>query len=239
MKKIFALLSLVLVVAACSKDIDASVEMATGEGAMRFALAAQSDITADDSVVIKIYKVDGEDESLIRRYDSVNDVPDYMSLLAGNYVAKVQVGQKRAVSFDEKYYYGESAFEVKPSEVAAVTVDCKLQSTIVAVNYDATVAEKLSEGYFTTVAIAESYDKQAIATGDVLSLTYEESKDGYVMMPEGQTSLYWHFEGTHPVEGQIVKEGLIENVKPAARYTITLKYSQDAPGGLVIEATVD
>ncbi len=239
MKKILALLSLVLVVAACSKDIDASVEMATGEGAMRFALAAQSDITADDSVVIKIYKVDGEDESLIRRYDSVNDVPDYMSLLAGNYVAKVQVGQKRAVSFDEKYYYGESAFEVKPSEVAAVTVDCKLQSTIVAVNYDATVAEKLSEGYFTTVAIAESYDKQAIATGDVLSLTYEESKEGYVMMPEGQTSLYWHFEGTHPTEGEIVKEGLIENVKPAARYTITLKYSKDAPGGLVIEATVD
>lgn len=239
MKKILALMSMVLVVAACSKDIDASVEMATGEGAMRFALAAQSDITADDSVVIKIYKVDSEGESLIRRYDSVNDVPDYMSLLAGNYVAKVQVGQKRAVSFDEKYYYGESDFEVKPSEVAAVTVDCKLQSTIVAVSYDATVAEKLSEGYFTTVAIAESYDKQAIATGDVLSLTYEETKDGYVMMPEGQTSLYWHFEGTHPVEGDIVKEGLIENVKPAARYTITLKYSKDAPGGLVIEATVD
>lgn len=239
MKKILALMSMVLVVAACSKDIDASVEMASGEGAMRFALAQQSDITADDSVVIKIYKVDGEDESLIRRYDAVNDVPDYLALLAGNYVAKVQVGQKRAVSFDEKYYYGESAFEVKPSEVAAVTADCKLQSTIVAVNYDATVAEKLSEGYFTTVAIAESYDAAAIATGDVLSLTYEESKDGYVMMPEGQTSLYWHFEGTHPVEGDIVKEGLIENVKSAARYTITLKYSKDAPGNLVFEATVD
>ena len=231
---------MVLVVAACSKDTaDTNVEMAENEGAMRLAIAAQSDITADDSVVIKIYKVDGEEESLIRRYDSVNDVPDYLSLLAGNYVAKVQVGEKRAVSFDEKYYYGESAFEVKPSEVATVTVDCKLQSTIVAVKYDATVAEKLSDGYFTTVAIAESYDKQAIATGDVLSLTYEESKDGYVMMPEGQTSLYWHFEGTHPAEGDIVKEGLIENVKSAARYTITLKYSKDAPGNLVFEATVD
>ena len=239
MKKILAFMSLALVVAACSKDIDSSVEMAQGEGAMRFALAAQSDVTADDSVVIKIYKVDGEEQSLIRRYDSVNDVPDYLALLAGNYVAKVQVGQKRAVSFDEKYYYGESEFEVKPSEVAAVTVDCKLQSTIVAVKYDATVAEKLSEGYFTTVAIAESYDKEAIASGDVLSLTYEESKDGYVMMPEGQTSLYWHFEGTHPVEGDIVKEGLIENIKSAARYTITLKYSKDAPGNLVFEATVD
>lgn len=239
MKKILALLSVVLVVAACSKDIDASVEMASGEGAMRFALAQQSDITADDSIVVKIYKVDGEDESLIRRYDSVNDVPEYLALLAGEYVAKVQVGQKQAISFDEKYYYGQSEFVVVAGEVATVTVDCKLQSTIVAVNYDTTVAEKLSAGYFTTVAIAGSYDKQAIATGDVLSLTYEESKEGYVMMPEGQTSLYWHFEGTHPVEGDIVKEGLIENVKPAARYTITLKYSQDAPGDFVFEATVD
>lgn len=241
MKKIFALLSIVLVLASCSKDIDTNsgVESATKMGAMRFALAAQSDVTADDTVVIKIYKVEGEDESLIRRYDAVNDVPDHLSLLAGNYRAKVQVGERHAVSFDTKYYYGESDFEVKAGEVASVTVDCKLQSTIVAVNYDATVAEKLSEGYFTTVAIAESYDKSAIDTGDVLSLTYEESKDGYVMMPEGQTSLYWHFEGTHPVEGDIVKEGLIENVKSAARYTITLKYSKDAPGNLVFEATVD
>ena len=239
MKKILAFLSVALVMVACSKDIDTNVEMAQGEGAMRLAIATQSNVEADDAIVVKIYKVEGEEQSLIRRYESLSDVPEYLALLAGNYVAKVQVGERHAVSFDEKYYYGESQFEVKPSEVAAVTVDCKLQSTIVAVNYDATVEEKLSSGYFTTVAIAESYDEQAIATGDVLSLTYEESKDGYVMMPEGKTSLYWHFEGTHPVEGDIVKEGLIQNIKPAARYTITLKYSKDAPGNLVFEATVD
>lgn len=237
MKKIFALLSVVLVLASCSKDIDTQVDMTAG--AMRFAIAAQSDVTAEDSVVIKIYKVENGEESLVRRYDSVNDVPDYLALLAGDYVAKVQVGQRHAVSFDTKCYYGESKFEVKSGATANVTVDCKLQSTIVTVDYDKTVAESLSAGYFTTVAIADSYDKQAIATGDVLSLTYEESKDGYVMMPEGQTSLYWHFEGTHPTEGEIVKEGLIENVKMAARYTIKLKYSSDAPGGLIIDATVD
>lgn len=230
---------MVLVVAACSKDTETRVEVATDGGAMRLSVAAQADVMANDSVVIKIYKVEGEEESLIRRYSSLNDVPEYLSLLAGDYVAKVQVGEKHAVSYDQKYYYGESAFEVKAGEVVAVTVDCKLHSTIVAVNYDATVAEKLSEGYFTTVAIAESYDAGAIATGDVLSLTFEESKEGYVVMPEGQTSLYWHFEGTHPVEGDIVKEGLIENIKSSARYTITLKYSEDAPGSLVFEATVD
>ena len=239
MKKLFALLSVVLVVASCSKDIDTNVEFAGEEGAMRFGIATQADIAADESVVIKVYKVEGEDEKLIRRYDAIADVPEYLALLAGDYVAKVQVGQKRAVSFDGKYYYGEQPFTVKKGIVTPVTVDCKLISTIVTVNYDATVAEKLEEGYFTTVAIDNKYDEASIATGDILSLTYNESKDGYVMMPEGATSLYWHFEGAHPVEGDIVKEGLIENIKASARYTITLKYSADAPGNLVFEATVD
>ena len=239
MKKLFALLSVVLVVVSCSKDIDTTVEMASGEGAMRLGVAMPADISAEDGVVIKVYKVEGEEQMLIRRYDAVADMPEYLALLAGDYVAKVQVGEKRVVSYDAKYYYGESEFAVEGGEVTPVTVDCKLQSTIVAVNYDATVAEKLNEGFFTAVAIAEEYDAQAVATGDIHSLRFEESMEGYVMMPENQTSLYWHFEGTHPVEGEIVKEGLIENVKPAAKYTITLKYSKDAPGNLVFEATVD
>ena len=238
MKKLIMLLSTVLVLASCSKDIDSSVELATGEGAMRLGIAMQADAALED-VVVKIYKVENDEESLVRRYEAMADVPKYLALLEGDYVAKVQVGEKQAVSFDTKYYVGQSEFAVKAGAVTPVTVNCKLQSTIVAVNYDATVAEKLSEGYFTTVAIAESYDAAAIATGDILSLTYTETGEGYVMMPEGETSLYWHFEGTHPVEGEIIKEGLIENVKPAAKYTITLKYSKDAPGNLVFEATVD
>lgn len=238
MKKLFMMLSAMLVLASCSKDIDSNVEMASGEGAMRLGVAMPTNLATQD-VVIKVYKVEANEESLIRRYDAVADVPEYLALLEGDYVAKVQVGTKQAVSFDVKYYYGETAFAVTRGEVAAVNVDCKLQSTIVAVNYDATVAEKLSEGYFTTVAIADKYDAQAIATGDIHSLRFEDTREGYVMMPEGETSLYWHFEGTHPVEGDIVKEGLIENVKPAAKYTISLKYSKDAPGNLVFEATVD
>ena len=239
MKKLLALLSVVLVVASCSNDIDSGVELASNEGAMRFGVTTKAELAANDSVVVKIYKVEDEEQKLIRRYDAMADVPEYLALLAGDYVAKVQVGEKRAVSFDTKYYLGEQSFTIEPSVVTPVVVDCKLQSTIVYVNYDATVAEKLTAGYFTTVAIADSYDSSAIATGDILALTFEESKEGYVIMPEGETSLYWHFEGTHPVEGDIVKEGLIENIKPAAKYTITLKYSKDAPGNLVFEATVD
>ena len=206
---------------------------------MRLGVAMQADAALDQSVIVKIYKVEGEELNLVRRYDSLNDVPEYLSLLNGDYVAKVQVGEKRIASFDEKYYIGEQPFAIESGAVTPVIVDCKLQSTIVKVNYDATVAEKLSEGYFTTVAVAENYDEQAIATGDVHSLRYEETKEGYFVLPAEQTSLFWHFEGNHPVEGDIMKEAVIENVKPSAKYTITLKYSKDAPGNLVFEATVD
>ena len=239
MKKLFMMLSAVLVLASCSKDIDSGVQMADSEGAMRLGVAMPADFDAEDGVVIKIYKQEQGEQKLVRRYDAVADVPEYLALIEGDYVAKVQVGEKNAVSFDTKYYLGEREFAVEPGVVTPVTVDCKLQSTIVVVNYDATVAEKLTEGYFTNVSIAESYDDSAIATGDILSLEYTETKGGYFIMPEGKTSLYWHFEGTHPVEGEIVKEGLIKNVKPSAKYTITLKYSKDAPGNLVFEATVD
>lgn len=239
MKKLFVMLGVVLAAVSCSKDIDSSVEMAVNEGAMRFGVSMRSEIAADDSVVVKIYMVENEEQKLIRRYDALADVPEYLALLAGEYVAKVQVGEKRAMSFDTIYYYGEQPFTVTAGEVADVNVECKMQSTIVTVNYDATVLEKLDEGYFTTVAIAESYDAAAIESGDVLSLTYTESGNGYVIMPEGKSSLFWHFEGTHPVEGDIMKEAVIENVKPSTKYTISLKYSKDAPGNLVFEATVD
>ena len=212
--------------------------MGSDEGAVRLGVAMQTD-AAEASATIKIYKVEGEEQQLVRRYDSLGDVPEYLSLLNGDYVAKVIVGEKRIVSFDEKYYIGEESFTITSGNVAQVTVDCALQSTIVKVNYDASVAERLTEGYFTTVAVAESYDAAAIATGDVHALRYEETKEGYFILPAEQTSLFWHFEGTHPVEGDIMKEAIIENVKPAAKYTITLKYSKDAPGNLVFEATVD
>ena len=224
---------------ACSTEIDPAVDLTANEGAVRLGVAFQQSISADEEVVIKIYKVEGEEQNLVRRYTSLNDVPEYLALLTGEYVAKVQVGQKHIVSFDEKYYLGEQSFTVAAGNVTPVTVDCKIQSTIVRIEYDATVAEKLNAGYFTNVSVAESYNPTAIASGDVHSLRYEESKDGYFVLPADQTTLFWHFEGEHPVEGAVMKEAKIENVQPAVRYTVKLKYSKDAPGGIIIEAIVD
>ena len=239
MKRIFAFLSAVLVLASCSKDTEPVVEMAINEGAMRFGVAMQAEIGAEDDVLVKIYKVENGEQKLIRRYEALSDIPDYLVLLSGDYVAKVQVGERQIVSFDQRYFIGEESFTVTDGEVTEVDVECHLLSTTVCVEYDATVVEALNEGYFTAVAVADNYDAQAIEIGDVFALNYETTKDGYFVMPEGQTALFWHFEGTHPVEGDIVKEAAIAEVKPGYKYTVKLKYSKDAPGDLKIEASVD
>ena len=238
-------------------------QMASGEGAMKFALAAGSGVTNDDTVTIKIYKKNQvADESgalvyeyqLVRRYNSANDVPDYLSLVAGSYKATVQVGERNVASFDQRNlcYYGEKYFDVKAKEVVGVEVKCNLLSTIVKVQYDSNIAEKFAEGYATTVAIDDEYNQAEINSNDVHSLKYTETKDGYFLMPEGQTTLVWQFEGINEneigselpdkselVDGKIVKGGVITDVKANARYTISLKYSADAPGGLVFTATVE
>lgn len=239
MKRILAFLSAVLILASCSKDTEPVVEMAINEGAMRFGVAMQAEIGAEDDVLVKIYKVENGEQKLIRRYEALSDIPEYLVLLSGDYVAKVQVGERQIASFDQRYFIGEQPFTVTDGEVVDVDVVCHLLSTTVCVEYDATVATALNEGYFTAVAVADNYDAQAIEIGDVFALNYETTKEGYFVMPEGQTTLFWHFEGTHPVEGDIVKEAAIAEVKPGYKYTVKLKYSKDAPGDLKIEATVD
>ena len=237
--------------------------MASGEGAMKFALAAGSSVTNDNTVTIKIYKKNQVmDESgalvdeyqLVRRYNSANDVPDYLSLVAGSYKTTVQVGERNVASFDQRNlcYYGEKYFNVTAKEVVGVEVKCDLLSTIVKVQYDSNIAAKFKTGYATTVAIDDEYNQAEINSNDVHSLKYTETKDGYFLMPEGQTTLVWQFEGINEseigaelpdkselVDGKIVKGGKIENVQANARYTISLKYSADAPGGLVFEASVE
>ncbi len=252
MKKILSLLCAVLVVVSCSKE--ENIELASGEGAMRFALAPGSGITSEDDASIKIYKYDDTlmDYQLVRRYTNTDDVPEKLALLAGQYKAVVQVGERMVTSFDERYYYGEEVFNIVAGQVTHVEVVCDLQSTIVKVVYDESIVAKFKPGFATTVAIDEEYNQAEINSGDVHSLKFTETKVGYFLLPEGKTTLVWQFEGVNESEsgselpdgstlegGKIVAGGVIENVKANARYTISLNYSKDAPGGLVISASVD
>lgn len=232
MKKIFTILCLALAAAACSKQGDEPAP-ATDQGAVKMSIAMSGTPTAADAVTVRIYRVADTERQLIRRYTSLGDIPDYLALLADTYCVTVEAGDKLPASMTEKSYAGEQEFTVEAGQVAHVTVNCRLLSTIVAVDYDATIEEKLDSGYLTTVAVGDSVDEGS------LTLSFPRSDEGYFIMPEGENSIAWRFEGNHPTEGAIAKSGVIADVKAGARYTLRFKYSKDADGMLTIVATVD
>lgn len=238
MKKIFSILCLALLAISCSEQGDEPA-LATDQGAIKMNIALSGTPTADQNITVKIYRVEDTGRQLIRRYTSLDDIPDYLALLADTYCVTVDVGDNLPASMTEKSFSGEKEFTVEAGAVTDVTVDCRLLSTIVAVEYDTTVTEQFDSGYLTTVAVGESVDRTSLTQELNPMLAFAQSGEGYFIMPEGETSLAWLFEGTHPTEGEIVKSGVITDVKPAVRYTVRFKYSKDADGLLAFVATVD
>jgi hypothetical protein len=190
---------------------------------------------------LKIYRyttADKSEKELVRKYTNHQDVPQYIWLLEDSYVAQVKVGEKELASFDTKYYSGATDFEIVPGQIATVNVDCALFNTPVKVIYDATVAAYFTKEFYTYVCAADSFDLTAAKQGDVPTLKYTESKVGYFILPDGCSNISWYFCGSDSAE-QITSQGVIENIEANKYYSLSFKYSKDAPGSLVVEAVVD
>lgn len=197
--------------------------------------------TTDGTVhdyVLFIYKNENGKATLVRKYDSSKadmQKPEYIWLLEGNYTAVVESGKAVATTFNnaEFYYFGEKDFDIKGGETSTVDLVAAMQNISVEVLFDQGIVNGFQPGYGVEVKADNS-----------TLLNYTESKKGYFIMPEGCTTLAWHFTGTYCYEdGEQVavdKSGTIENVEPKRAYKLSFKYSPDANGflgGLVV--TVD
>ncbi len=251
-----ALAGVVMMAVSCSKDATESqfLNYAEGEGAVKVSLnVADTRATYDDNIypwnfcAIRIFKytTDGGEEKLelIRRYNSRSEMPEALWLLAGKYNIDVELGNKSAeATFTEKCYHGSQDFTISEGTTTPVTVDCCIQNTIVEVVFDQTIIDTFTGGYNTTVAIDDTYDAAAIASGDVLSLNYTESKQGYFRLSEDATSLSWRFYGLGTKNGEEIevdKSGSRSiNTEPGMRYALTFKYSKDLGGHLSVDFVV-
>lgn len=251
MKKIFNILAyaaLVLFAVSCAESTDEiKLVMGDNEGALALNIdygTTRTDEASEQSFSMKIYRYGAVDatgeraKELVRKFTSRNDVPQFIYLLKDEYCVKVTVGEKLDASFDQKYYVGNADFTITPGKVAEVEVECQMQNISAAVNYDTSVSSHFTSGYYTYVSAADSFDLNNAVAGKVPTLKYESSKTGYFMLPKDCTSLSWYFygtDGTTPVS----QSGVIKNVNPLTLYTLKFKYSKDANGFLVINATVD
>lgn len=117
-----------------------------GEGAVHLAIdlsaetraVNQSDFTPDP-LKVRIYRPEGTDSALIRRYTKMEEIPDPLYLVKGDYSVKVEAGDKENVAFVEEdatarrlklCYEGWMPFKVeahesKPIEVACPTINVR------------------------------------------------------------------------------------------------------------------
>ena len=226
MKKIFiySMALAGLLFASCAKSEVEQPEVATG--AVAFNIEAQTRSGEYDPMAFCTLRIYSE-EGLIRKYTSLEEIPQTLNLLAGNYRADVELGQRLYASFEEKSYHGEQPFEVVAGKTTPVEVVCRLLNATVEVNYDDSVAENFAPGFLTSV---ELYDVAS-------TLEFTASGEGYFLPEKEGDELTWRFVGAHPERGEVKSEGTIA-IKAGGKYRLNFAYSPNATGVLNFDLEV-
>lgn len=234
MKKIVSfLLASAVVVSFNSCSDDANMG---GEGKVSLRTTVNSDIkvvsrsTSEAELASACNVWISSSKGLVRKYQGVDNVPSEIWLVNGDYVAEAWTGDSVAASFESRYFKGYQPFSITSGGSVIVNLACKIANVVVSVNYGASVDEILSD-YTMTVAHTKG------------SLTFEgrDARRGYFMMPNGVSSLSWTLSGTKVDGTSFTRTGIVENVKPATEYRLTVSHNstEDEQGGGVIDVVVD
>lgn len=236
--------------ASCSNDNhESQLSMGDGEGVLslniNYVSAARAEENIEPAFTMKIYRYaaandEGERaKELVRKYTSRDAVPQYIWLLQDDYCVTVTVGEKVDATFEnKKYYEGASDFSIVPGKISTVDLKCSMVNIPAEVKFDETIASRFTKEFYAYICASDSFDLAAAKAAEVPTLKFTSSGIGYLLMPEGCTTLSWYFYGNDG-EQTVSQTNIIENVKPLTLYTLKFKYSKDAPGGVVISAEVD
>lgn len=222
-----------LLLGACSEPL-ADLAGADAEGTLALRVATsrnETDAAYDpmEHLVVRLYNAEG---GLLRKYTAADDIPARLALRAGDYRIAVEAGERADADFVKRFYAGEGTFAVTAGETTSAEVTCRIRNTTVEVRFDESVAAQLAEGYHATVAVGETFDAEAAASGAVPALDYTTDAKGYFTLPEGVTRMAYRFEGTHPERGEIRREGTLSDLKTGSKYALTFRFSKDKPGYL-------
>ena len=221
--------------ASCADNNDLVVS--NGEGRVFLSTTLNSDVTVKsrsevddlrDNSMVWISNAKG----VVYQFASASEIPvEGVRLVADNYVAEAWAGDSVPASFTDRYFYGFTDFSVANGDNKAVEITAKIANSVVAVNFDETVQEVLSD---LSMTVGHSQG----------SLTFEgETLDsrGYFMMNSRDKDLEWTMTGTAPDGSSFTRSGKIEDCQPATLYTINVHCteSSDELGGAYFEITID
>lgn len=226
--------------AACSKEnIGPNTDESKGIMSLSIATRGNQDEATYDPLQYLQVRIFNNEGGLLRKYTKVEEVAQ-LELLAGNYRVTVEAGEEVPASFTKRFYKADDSFTVKAKETTSKEVVCKIVNTVVEVKFDDSILEKFDPGYFAWVAAGDEVDVAAAESGDAPALKFTEEGVGYYTLPAGTTSLSWLFNGMSKDGTSIEMKNSLSDVKPAAKYVLTFKYSPDLPGFIdCILITVD
>ena len=198
------------------------------KGVVTISVGTRTESGGERDYILSIFKNEGGKATLVRKYDSSREdmqKPEYIWLLAGNYTANVESGTNISATFNEaeQYFCGSKSFDIAAGSTTTVDLVAVMQNIPVEVVFDQTIIDGFVDGY-----------NVEVKANDEVKLTYTESKKGYFIMPEGVTTLSWHFAGTFVYEDgervEVDKDGTIENIELKKGYKLSFKFSKDALG---------
>lgn len=237
---LFPALFLTLTAGGCATD---ETTTSGGEGSVKFSIETNETTTRAydpmEAMLIRIYNSDG---GLIRRYESLAEMPQNLLLVAGNYRIAVEAGTQNPASWEERSYRGEKDFAILPQQQTTEEVVCPTINTGVQVSFDQTASDKFDQGMHVDIYTCDQPESTAMAEAATLRFTPSETGDpttGYFILPEGVSNLSWSFEGTSTELGTVTQTGVIEQAASATIYKLKFQYSKTPNGSASINVLVD
>lgn len=233
MKRIYYIFILLFAAFAvsCSKDMpESGLGMDTDEGVATLtfsvpgvATRAVAEYDLWEYCDVRFYKYDDaskESKSLIRHYYEIDEIPESIWLLEGDYCVTVSLGDRESgvlATFDRPIYFGSTDFEIEAGKTTAVNVDCRIQNTIIKVVFDKSIIDKfdredtddvlgLTYKYRATIAVRDSWSTNDVTGNKVPYLHYIDSevtadadgnayRAGYFVLPAGAEKISYCFNG--------------------------------------------
>lgn len=213
--------SAALTTSSCSSDEDL---LGGGEGQLMLSTTIASDVkvasraATEEELAEKAIVWISNPKGVVRKYNGLANIPaGGVKLLSDHYVAEVWTGDSLSASFDTKWYKGREEFDIRANETTDVSIRATVANAVASVNYTDAV-----DGLLTDYTMTVGHER-----GD---LTFEgrDERKGYFMMPSYDKNLKWNLQGKLANGTIYTRSGVIENVKPATEYIITVDYNDTA-----------
>lgn len=259
MKKIFRyvlMVSVATLALACQKEINPAFDGGADEteGCVKFNIAMSNSTRAGDTmpedIIVRVYQIgtgtNGADK-LIRVYQEY-PIED-LYLIAGNYKATVEVGDKFGDGFtasslqqnedvlSKLYYTGAQPFIVAAGQTIPVTVNCLAENVKVDVVFDESAGDnaRISDA---EIGVALGEQSLMPEINDSCYFLLSEDGDGKIT----DNTVAWSFKGTHTAkdgtETSIDKSGEVA-VEKGKAYKLKFVFSKAPDGTIVLTVLVE